>query len=75
MDKCPKCGGPIECLASRSTPPENDIGATHWAATPDGEILLYQIRNNVLLWFPFSAAWDSPGTVPYTLYCFDDYED
>lgn len=49
-----------------------EAGATHWAETPDGEVLYYKITGSVLFWLPLSEAWITPGLVPYTLNSFDD---
>lgn len=52
-------------------------GATHWAVCPDGQILFYQITNNEILLY-INKPWDiwhKPGNAPYTLYCFDNYDD
>lgn len=57
------------------TPPENKLEATHWAILPDGSVNLYRISDTVLLWLPYSRVWEPPGTVPYTLHCFDDYSE
>ena len=54
--------------------PENKIGATHWAESPN-KTLFYRIGDNVELWAPYTRTWISPHSVPYTLYCFDTYED
>jgi len=57
------------------TPPKNDVGgATHFAVCPDGQILFYLIGDEAQLWLAMSKMWTSPGTVPYTLNCFGDYE-
>ena len=53
------------------TPPENEVGATHWAVLPDESILFYRVDSTILLWRPFSKVWDTPGIVPYTLHSFD----
>lgn len=54
--------------------PKNNIDATHWAILPDGSILFYRVGDKVFLWKPSSKVWDSPATVPYTLYVFCDDE-
>ena len=66
----------VECVEKPLpiTPPQNDIEATHWAVCPDGQILLYRVGGEVLLWLAMSEVWDHPDTAPYTLHCFDDYE-
>ena len=56
------------------SPPSNDVGATHWAECPDGSKLFYIVGNDVLLWMPQNKVYQGPVTVPYTLYCFDDFE-
>ena len=55
-------------------PPRNDLNASHWAELPDGSKLFYRVGGEVLLWLAYSEIWEPPHTVPYTLYCFDDYE-
>lgn len=54
-------------------PPKNEIRATHWAVLPDESVVYYRVKNDVLIWLPLSEIWSKPGTVPYTLYAFDDY--
>ena len=57
-------------------PPTNNIGATHWAVCPDGDIIFYKITNTILLYGQISRMWLTPTyeAIPYTLYCFDDYD-
>ena len=57
------------------TPPQNDLRATHWAELPDGSVIMYRVFDDVKLWLPLSEKWTCPGTVPYTLNCFADYEE
>lgn len=57
------------CYSPR--PPQSMVDATHWAETPSGEILYYRIeRGRVILWRPYSRAWDLTEDAPYTLHCF-----
>lgn len=51
--------------------PTNDVGATHWAVTPDSEVLFYKIGDDTLLWLAYSEVWITPGMAPYTLHPFD----
>jgi hypothetical protein len=58
---------------AKKMPPENKIGATHWAVTPDHETLFYKIDKELFLWFPRSSRWENPQIAPYTLHAFDDH--
>ena len=51
--------------------PENNVGATHWAETPSGDILFYKLNVETLLLLPYSGIWIPAGCAPYTLHCFD----
>lgn len=54
--------------------PPNDIGATHWAIDPSGGIIYYKISAIIRVWLPLSEIWSASKDAPYTLYCFDDYQ-
>ena len=55
-------------------PPKNDIGATHWALTPDQGLLMYRVGDSVKLWLDNHQTWIDAGDAPYTLNAFDDHE-
>ena len=63
----------VEKLA-KIKPPANDLNATHWAELPDGSKLFYKLGEELLWWLPASMKWEPPRIVPYTLYCFDDFD-
>lgn len=50
--------------------PENNIGATHWATLPDGNIALYKIGRAVEIWLPYSKTWTTTDDAPYTIHPF-----
>lgn len=56
--------------------PLNEIGATHYAIDPGGQVIYYKYEvNELLLWFPNSKVWDKPHLIPYTLHYFHEGEE
>jgi hypothetical protein len=58
--------------------PLNEIGATHYAIDPGGQVIYYKYdewNEGLLVWLPRSRVWDKPHLIPYTLHYFDEGEE